>query len=140
MAKIDEAGLGVYNNYGPRTTDEGRAGNYNVGGIVEELSLDIRGDGNAETLTALLPQGADILGCYVDVSEEFTGVTAIDVGTKTTEAANGITVPLIVGKTTAATGGAWSSPLLVDTEVAVKFTGTFDGSGNAHVVIRYAKA
>ena len=137
MAKLNEAGLGVYNNYGTRTTDEGRVGDINTGGVVREMKIDFRGDANGETVTGTLPAGADIQGVYVDVTEAFTGVTAIDLGTSGSEATNGVSVPLTAGKATLTAGGTWAAVLAASTTVAVDFTGTANGTGNAEVVIRY---
>ena len=137
MAKLNEAGLGVYNNYGTRTTDEGRVGDIRTGGIEREMEIDFRGDANALTMVASLPAGADIQGVYVDVTEAFTGITAIDLGTSGSEATNGVSVPVVVGKSTAATGGTWASVLAADTDIAIDFTGTAGGLGEAKVVIKY---
>lgn len=137
MAKLNEAGLGVYNNYGTRTTDEGRVGDIRTGGIEREMEIDFRGDANAATIVGSLPAGADIQGVYVNVTEAFTGITAIDLGTDGSEATNGVSVPVTVGKATVATGGTWAAVLAAATDIAVVFTGTAAGIGEAKVVIKY---
>ena len=137
MAKENSAGLGVYNNFGPRTTAEGRIGDINTGGIVHEQEFDVRGDANAATLTGFLRQGATILDVNVDVSEAFVGVTGLEIGTKGTEAINGVTVPLTAGFATVAPSGTWAATLAADTEIGATVAGTADGVGRAKVVVRY---
>ena len=136
--KENSAGLGVYNNYGPRGTAEGRIGDINTGGIVHEQEYDVSGDGNAATLTGWLREGATILDVNVDVSEAFVGITGIDIGTKGSEATNGITVPVgAVGFSQVTPVGTWAATLAADTEVGAAVAGSADGVGRAKVVVRY---
>ena len=138
MSKLKDSGLGVYNNYGPRTTDEGRAGQYRIGGSIMEAEFDLRGDANAETTYAVIPAGSKVLGVMASVSEAFDGVTAIALGTAGSEASDGVAVPVALGKSELTAAGSWADVLAADTEVGVVLTGTKDGMGNAKVVVRYS--
>jgi len=138
MAKLDQAGLGVFNNYGTRHTAEGRIGDVSTGGNVHEQTYRVRADGNAQTLTGFLREGATILDVNVNVSEAFVGVTAIDIGTKGSEAADGISVPVgVAGFSTVDPTGTWAATLAADTEIGCVVTGVDDGVGYAQVVVRY---
>lgn len=146
MAKENSAGLGVYNVYGPRKTDEGRAGKINKNGVEHELQLDFRGD-SYSTLTATLPAGALVTEAYAKVDEAFVlgGTTpTINVGTSGSAATNG--VPLseanaeAVGQYTLTPGGTWGARLAAATTVAVELGGTsptITSAGECKVIIRY---
>lgn len=137
MAKENSSGLNVNNNYGPRSTAEGRIGDVNTGGNVHEQEYWVRGDANASTLTGFLRGGSTILDVNVDVQEAFVGVTAIAIGTKGSEAANGVTLPTAVGFSQLTPAGTWAATLAADTEIGADVTGTPDGVGLARVVVRY---
>ena len=155
MAKENSAGLGVYNNYGPRQTDEGRAGQINTAGVVKELQINFRGsdfDSNGVALldTATLPAGSKFIEAYASVQEAFVlgGTTpTINVGTSGSAGTNyGIELSEAQAESAATaiyndTGaGTWASVLAAATTVAVELDGTsptVTDAGEATIVIRY---
>lgn len=129
MAKLDQAGLGVYNNYGPRTTSEGRSGKINTAGKVWELELDFRAP-DMGTLSASIPAGAKVLEAFADVKEVFGGLTDLDVGALDLD-------PTAVAVSELVLASPLDAVLASDYAVSVTPTGTSDGTGYARVVIRY---
>lgn len=150
MAKENSAGLGVYNVYGPRETDEGRAGQINTAGVVKELEVSFRGDeGNYDTVTAVVPKGAKFIEAVATVVEAFDlgGTTpTINVGTSGSAGTN-YAIEISEAQAESAgtvvyngTGqGTWASPLAADTTLAVELDGTTPtiAEGEMTVVIRY---
>lgn len=149
MAKENSAGLGVYNVYGPRKTDEGRAGDIRTAGVEKEMQLDFRGD-SYDLVTATLPKGAKFLSATAVVVEAFDlgGTTpTINVGTSGSAGTNyGIELSeaqaeaagTVVYNSTGA--GTWANPLAAATTVAVELDGTsptVGSGGELSVVIKY---
>lgn len=147
---------GVHNHYGAREVGKG-VGVTKTSGFMNELTLDIDADiVEAEEfalLSPVIPAGSRIEDVFVEVEEAFVlgGTTpAIEVGTATSEATNGVTI----GETEAeATGvydltselsGTWagSTGLAADTTVGIAFSGTsptVTDAGKMRVVIRYVQ-
>ena len=139
MSKLNQAGLGVYNNYGTRTTAEAQVGDVNVGGFLHEQTYEFRGDDNAATLTGTLVKGATVKEVLVNVTEAFVGVTAVDIGKKGSEAVDGFSIPVTVeGASVISAQGSLATTLTEDVKLAAKVTGTPDGVGRATVVVRYS--
>lgn len=146
MAKEKSSGLGVYNVYGPRKTDEGRVGDINTAGVVKEMQIDFRGDtyGYAE---GTLPAGAKVLDAYAKVSEAFalSGTTpTIAIGTSGSAPTNGVKLTEAQAEATGTyaltPAGTWANVLATAVNVRVELGGTTPVSakqGNASVVIRY---
>jgi hypothetical protein len=146
MGKENSAGLGVYNVYGPRKTDEGRSGSIKTAGVVKELELDFRGE-NYGIVSATIPAGATVLDGYAKVSEAFAlgGTTpTIAIGTSGSAATNGVKLTEAQAEATGSydltPAGTWGSTLAASTSVAVELGGTsptIGNGGNVKVVIRY---
>ena len=146
MAKENTAGLGVFNVYGPRKTDEGRAGKINTAGVVNELEVSFRGD-SYSTVTAVIPAGAKVLDAYAKVDEVFVlgGTTpTINVGTSGSAATNGVPVSEAqaeaLGSYDLTPAGTWAAVLAAATTVAVELGGTtptITDAGEIKVVVRY---
>lgn len=146
MAKESTSGLGVYNVYGPRKTDEGRAGKINTSGVVHELEVSFRGD-SYSTVTATIPAGAKVLDGYAKVDEVFVlgGTTpTINVGTSGSAATNGVSISEAqaeaLGSYDLTPAGTWAAVLAANTTVAVELGGTsptITDAGEIKVVIRY---
>lgn len=144
--KEKSSGLGVYNVYGPRETDEGRAGDINTAGVVKELQVDFRGN-SYSYVEATLPKGSIVLDAYAKVEEEFVlGGTSptINVGTKGSAATNGASITKAQaegeGVYDLTPAGTWGAVLAADTVVAVELGGTtptITGAGEMKVVVRY---
>lgn len=149
MAKENSAGLGVYNVYGPRQTDEGRVGAIRTAGVVKEAEISFRGDNYDKLHTLTVPAGAKFIEAVATVVEAFTlgGTTpTINVGTSGSAGTN---YAIEISETDAETegkvvynstgAGTWASVLAADTTVAVELDGTtptIEG-GEMTVVIRY---
>lgn len=150
MGKENSAGLGVYNVYGPRKTDEGRVGQINTAGVVKELEISFRGDSYDKLHTVTVPAGAKFIEAVATVVEAFAlgGTTpTINVGTSGSAGTN-YAIELSEAQAEAAgtvvynsTGaGTWGSVLAADTTVAVELDGTtptITDAGELTVVIRY---
>lgn len=146
MAKEKSSGLGVYNVYGPRKTDEGRVGDINTAGVVKEMQIDFRGD-TYEYVEGFLPAGAKVLDAYAKVSEAFVlgGTTpTIAIGTSGSAPTNGVKLTEAQAEATGvyalALAGTWANVLAAATTVKVELGGTtptVTSQGNASVVIRY---
>ena len=59
MTKENSAGLGVYNNYGPRETDEGRYSEKKRNDSQLEVEIAFHGD-DYSTVTGVIPAGAKL--------------------------------------------------------------------------------
>lgn len=137
--------------YGSRSKGGG-VGQMQTAGIERELAVDLSVDyleGDDVYFGQVVPAGSVITSAYATVTEAFVGTGCIvDVGTKTTESTNGVTVAEIeleaVGSydLTAALAGTWAAgeALAADTEVGVALTGTFSSKvGAGRVVVTYKK-
>jgi hypothetical protein len=153
MSYEDTAGLGVFNQYGARGTQDGVVGGGKMAtaGAIEELVVYITGDdfdGAVEFDTLFtLPAGAVALEAICEVTTAFTLGNAdndIYVGTKGSEDTNyGMQIlnPAAATTTIDAPGGTWAAPLAAATAVSVLVDGTTPSAtgGEAKVVIRYQK-
>ena len=158
MGYESNTGLGVFNHYGPRGTEDGVVSGGELAGgegSIKEGVIYITGDdfdGGLNFNTQLiLPAGSFVQEAFIEVSEAFTLGNAdniFSVGTDTSEATNGITIanPDATGNTQEMIGdlnGTWASALAADTTVGVACSGTTAsvaaGAGKAKVVIRYRK-
>lgn len=150
MAKENTAGLGVYNVYGPRETDEARSGQLPNQGNERELYITFRGS-NYNLVSATLPEGATFIRATAKIIEAFAlgGTTpTINVGTSGSHGTNyaielseaqAEAADTVVHNTTGA--GTFASPLAADTTVVVGLDGTtptITDAGEATVIIRYA--
>lgn len=142
----------VNNHYGPRSTGKTQ-GKAKTEGFKKQLTLDIDGTmvGNAAypLLAPSLPAGANILEVYAEVTEAFVlgGTTpAIEVGTETSEATNGVTISEAQAEAvgaydlTSALAGTWASPLAAATTVGLAMSGTsptVTSAGKMRLVIEY---
>ena len=153
MAKESTSGLGVYNVYGPRTTNESRLGKLPGAGYEHELQIDITGSNHLE-LTGNLPAGAVITRVDIYVSEAFvvTGTSpTLLIGTDGSEATNGFVVSEAVleatghANLTSTLAGTWDAEadLAAATTIGAALGGTSPaiaaGSGVARIVIKYLK-
>lgn len=141
----------VHNHFGPRSKGGETVGVYDTDGTIRELAIDINGEmlGLAafQLMVPTLPKGATVLNVLAEITEAFVlgGTTpAIKIGTKTTEATNGVSISEAqaeaVGNYVLATAGTWSSPLAAATTVGIAFAGTSPTTtkaGRGRVVIRY---
>ncbi len=146
---------GVRNNYGVRDTGGG-LGVIKTEGISNELTIDVTGD----TLNDLsihqvkIPAGSILVAAYFETTEVFVlgGTTpALEIGTATTEATNGVTVTeaqleaVTADDITAALSGTWAAgaALAAETTVGVAFSGSTPtatrGAGKVRVTIVYKK-
>jgi hypothetical protein len=147
----NSAGIGVFNHYGERGTQDS-GGVIKTEGSTNELTLVIDGtmvsDGAIPRATATLPAGAKVTKAYVHVTEVFvlTGTTpTIDIGTQGTEGTNGFDITEaqaealgVYEETTFA--GTWAAELAASTVVDVALGGTTPAStsaGQATIVIEY---
>lgn len=151
---------GVRNIYGTR--EKGSAvGVIKTEGISNELTVDVTGtdlDDIANSkdpyATVVIPAGSILVAAYFETTEVFVlgGTTpALEIGTDTSEATNGVTVTeaqleaVGADDITAALAGTWAAgaALAADTTVGIAFSGTSPtsvaGSGIARVVIEYKK-
>lgn len=141
--KEKSSGLGVYNVYGPRSTDEGRSGKINTAGVVKELQVDVRG-GTFSFVEGSLPKGANVIGAYAKVSEafDFGAATALSLGTKGSEATNGVSITAAQGEAVGVyeltPAGTWNAILAADTAYGMAATGAgITSAGNLSIVVRY---
>ncbi len=153
MSYENSAGLGVFNHYGQRGTQDGVVGGGKLPqhGSEEDMVIYIKGDdfdGAASFDTKFtLPAGAIVLSAICEVTTAFTLGNAdndIYVGTNGSEGTNyGMQIlnPAATGTTVDAPGGTWAAPLAADTVVGVLVSGTTAAAsaGEAKVVIRYTK-
>ena len=144
----------IANHYGPRKSNAAN-GVYETDGVMQELSIEITGVelGNAAypLLAPTLPAGAVIEDAYVKVSEAFVlgGTTpAIEIGTETSEATNGVTITEAQAEATgsydvtAALSGTWAAPLAAARTVGLALSGTTPTTttaGKLELVVRYFK-
>lgn len=144
----------VHNQFGPRDVG-GTVGVLKVEGMEEELVIDFTGEYfNEDFIGArdyVLPAGAVIKNVYMDVEEVFvTGgtFTALDIGTKETEATNGFSVSdtqlEATGSVnlTSALSGTWDSeaPLAANTPIGFVLTGagaSLTNEGKARITIQF---
>lgn len=144
MTLENTAGLGVNNYYGPRDTEDGiQGGIIRTDGVENELVIFITNENFAST-SATIPAGAIVVEAFAVIEEAFTftggSTPAMDVGTDSSEATNGIDVDLTSTGTEAGTlEGTWTAPLVAETIVGVATSGspTTVDAGKAKVVIRY---
>jgi len=158
MSYENSAGLSVFNQYGPRFTQDGvvSGGKTRTAGVVQEAVVYIKGEdfgsGTAFNTRLTLPAGSTFVEASYEVTEAFVlgGTTpTINVGTDTSEATNyGVEFSEAQGEAigtyyNATGGGTWAAPLAAATAVGVALDGTtptVTSAGKAKVVIRYIKA
>jgi len=158
MGFESNTGLGVFNHYGARGTEDGVVSGGELAGgegSIKEAVIYITGDDFAggtsfDTQLSILA-GSFVQEAFIEVSEAFTLGNAdniFSIGTNGSEATNGITIanPDVVGDTQEMVGdlnGTWAAALAADTAVGVAVSGTTAavtaGAGKAKVVIRYRK-
>lgn len=152
MGFENSAGLGVHNFFGPRGTRAPKGG-IKTEGSIQEMTFDIWGSSFSEDYAdynkVLLPKGALIVNAFAHVSEVFVlGGTdpVIAVGTKGTEATNGVSIDEAeaeaVGVVKLTPTGTWASALTEDTEVSFALGGTLPtvtDAGKVRVTVRYVK-
>ena len=142
----------VHTHFGNRDTG-GTTGVNKIEGMKEELIINLTGemfnDVGGALIPFVLPAGAVIKDVYMAVEEVFvTGgtFTALDVGTKGTEATNGFSITDTQLETpggvnlTSALSGTWDgeAPLAADTEISMVLTGTnptLSDAGKARISI-----
>lgn len=146
----------VNNHYGSRDTGK-TVGRMSTDGVMNEVVLDIDGETVSNQAYPLmapkLPAGSRIEDVFVEVVEAFNlgGTTpAIEIGTATSEATDGVTVSeaeaeaVGVYDLTSALSGTWAAAGGFTSEVTLGLvmSGTSPTSANTgkmRVVIRYAK-
>jgi hypothetical protein len=149
------AGLGVFNQYGPRGKEDGvlSGGEIHGAGVVHEKVVYITGDdfasGTSFNTQLVIPAGSFFKEATFEITEVFTVGNAdnvINIGTDTSESTNGVAIadPETAEVTQDTSGaGTWAAALAADTTVGVSVTGTTAaitaGSGKAKVVLRYTK-
>ncbi len=145
MTKENSAGLGVFNNYGPRSTDEGRYSEKTRED--SELEVEIAFHGNDyTTVTGVIPAGANLRAATINVVQAFamTGTApTILLGTSTSEVTNGLviskTIAEAVGRTDifSTAAGTWAALLAADTTANIVLGGTSPTIGTGgHAVIK----
>ena len=156
MGFESNTGLGVFNHYGPRGTEDGLVSGGELPGgegTEKEATIYITGDDFAGTTSfdtqLSLPAGALVVDATFEVSEAFTLGNAdnvFNIGTNGSESSNGVSIanPDATGVTQDTTpAGDWGSELATATAVGVSVTGTTAavtaGSGKAKAVIKYIK-
>ena len=156
MSFENSAGLGVFNQYGPRGSQAGVVSGgelHGAGGAVFEHVVYITGDdfaGGVSYNTRLtIPAGSFLDEAIFEITEAFTVGNAdnvINIGTDTSELTNGVQIadPETAEVTIDTTGaGTWAAALAADTLVGVSVTGTTAaitaGSGAAKVILRFRK-
>jgi len=154
-------GLGVFNHYGPRGTQDGvvGGGKLPVHGNIDEMVVYVNSAdfGTDETFDTqfTLPSGAIPVSAIFEVTEDFTqtgGTTSLtlNVGTSGSEGTNGYSISdaattlSAVTELDSAAAGTWASALAADTLVGVSLVaggGTITAvtGGEAKVVVRYYK-
>ena len=148
MSKENSAGLGVYNNYGTRETNEARDGVINTAGKVWQKQINFHGNDYTQ-VSFTLPAGATFLRASAKVTEAFAlGGTSptINVGTSGSHGTN-YAIELseaqaeAVGTYYNATGaGTFAAPLAAATTVVVGLDGTsptVTSAGAVQVLIEY---
>lgn len=161
MSFEDSAGLGVFNHFGPRYTQEGvlSGGKLPVQGSIDEMVIYVRAEdfGTDETFDTqfTLPAGSIPVDAIFEVTEAFTqtgGTTSLtlNVGTNGTEGTDGFSISdaaTSLATTTevdASGAGTWAAALAADTAVGVSLvagggTITSVDAGEAKIVVRYRK-
>ena len=156
MGYESNSGLGVFNQYGPRGTQDGVVSGgqlHGAGGSIFEHVVYITGDdfdGATSFDTQLVvPAGSYLDEAIFEITEVFTVGNAdnvINIGTNGSESTNGVSIadPETAEVTIDTSGaGTWAAALAADTTVGVSVTGTTPsvaaGSGAAKVVLRFRK-
>lgn len=144
MTKENSAGLGVYNNYGPRETDEGRYSEKKRTDSQLEVEIAFHGD-DFDTVTGVIPAGAKLRAATVDILEAFAvGGTSptINIGTSGSAATNGVGISEAqaeaLGKKDISgdINGTWAAILAADTTVAIELGGTSPTLAGGHGVAK----
>lgn len=156
MSFESNSGLGTFNQYGPRGTQDGVVSGgelHGQGGASRDVVVYITGDdfaGGTSFNTQLeIPAGTIFEKATFEVTEAFTLGNAdnvFNIGTDGSESTNGVAIanPDVAGTTQDTSGaGTWAAALAADTSVGVSVTGTTAGVtagiGKAKVVISYTK-
>jgi hypothetical protein len=156
----NEAGLGVYNHYGPRVVGEEDGGVIKTEGAANEYSIDLTGefinkviaDGTSRSMMLQkLPAGSLISTVLLEVEEVFVvGGTSptLEIGTEGSEATNGASASeaqleaLGLYDLTSTLAGTWAASLAAETQIGFALGGTtptLGDGGKARLVIRYYK-
>lgn len=145
MVKENSAGLGVFNNYGPRTVDEGRFSEKRRQDSSLEVEVAFHGN-DFLTVVGEIPAGALLRAATVDIVEAFDvgGTTPnIAIGTDGSAATNGVLISEAileaVGKADifGAAAGTWAALLASATTVAVELEGdTTVVTTQGHAVVK----
>lgn len=161
MGYENTAGIGVYNHYGPRGTQDGllSGGKLPVHGSIEELVVYVTADdfGTDETFDTQLtiPAGSVPVDALFEVTTNITqtgGTTslALYVGTAGSESTNGFSISDAATSITAVTeldasaAGTWAAALAADTTIGIALvagggTITSVDGGAAKIIVRYRK-
>lgn len=157
----NSAGLGVYNHYGPRGTQDGvlSGGKLPAHGSVEEMVIYITADdfGTGTTFDTqfTLPAGSIPLDAIFEVTTAITQTggttsTTLHVGTNGSEATNGFSISdaatslAVITERDSSGAGTWAAALAADTVVGVAVvegggTITSIDGGEVKVTVRYFK-
>ena len=144
MVKLNEAGLGVYNNYGPREVDEARFSQKTRNDSSLEVEIAFHGNDYA-IVTGNIPAGANLRAATVDVIEAFVigGTTPnVAIGTDGSAATNGVLISEAileaVGKADvfSAAAGTWAALLAANTAVAIELEGDTTITDVGHAVVK----
>lgn len=144
MAKEKSSGLGVFDNYGPRQTEESRSGELPGTGTEREYRYSFNGAEYAD-ITGTIPAGSIIKSIVLKVIEPVTAAADILIGTAESEATNGAVLEVAdlaaEGSYVVPSIGTWAagSVIAADTPVALVSSGTVTG-GKAVVVVRTYRA
>lgn len=142
---------GVKNHYNAQNIEPGMVGELPGNGAIRELTVHISGEtlNNGFIEGATLPSGALPLDWSLEIDEVFDlGGTSptILVGTKGSEATNGLSISEAVAEAVATTNsttfaGTWGSSLAAETTVGIAMGGTSPTAdttaGKARLVVRY---
>jgi hypothetical protein len=156
MSYESTSGLGVFNHYGPRGSQDGLVSGgelHGEGGAEFSKVVYITGDdfasGTSFNTLLTIPAGSFPIEAIIEITEAFTVGNAdnvINIGTDTSESTNGFAIadPETAEVTVDTSGaGTWAAALAADTLVGVSVTGTAAavtaGSGAAKVVVKYRK-
>jgi hypothetical protein len=152
MAKEPARIRKVSNFYGPRSVDEGRISSQHVGANEFTTEIAFHGDDYNTVIEEVIPKGYGFQEASLEVLEVFalTGTSpAIRIGTKTSEATNGVNLTKALleaaGYSYPASTGTWtdSSILAADTIVGIALSGTtpvVGAVGHAILKITWRKA
>lgn len=147
MAKENSSGLGVFDNYGPRKTEESRSGELPGFGTEREYRFSFNGEEYAD-ITGTIPAGSIVKSIVLKVIEPVTASADVLIGTEGEEVTNGAVLEVAdlaaEGSYVVPSIGTWAAgkdkaALAADTPVSLVSSGTVTG-GKAVVVVRTYRA